>query len=269
MPSRAGRDGGFARGGGSMGLLAELRGVSKVYGDAAVFAGVSLGVRPLEHLALVGPSGCGKSTLLRLIAGLEPPTSGEVWLGGRRASAPGKVEVPPHERRLAMVFQDLALWPNLSVQENVVLGLSGLRMARRERARRAMETLEMCGIATLAERKPASLSGGQLQRVALARALAVHPRLLLLDEPFTALDLTTKARIIEEIRRLCAERRVTIIMVTHDPMEATAMCPRGAVLEAGTIREEGDFRALLERPVSETLRAFLSQLPNRASEPGD
>ncbi len=246
-----------------MDSLVELRKVSKRYGALTVFEGVSLEVKRLEHLALVGPSGCGKSTLLRLIAGLALPTGGEVWLNGRRASVPGRIEVPPHERRLAMVFQDLALWPNLSVRDNVVLGLSGMRLAGRERVRRAVETLELCGIASLADRKPASLSGGQLQRVALARALAVHPELLLLDEPFTALDLTTKARITAEIRRLCAERRVTIVMVTHDPMEATAMCSRGAVLEGGTIREEGDFRELLERPVSETLRAFLSQLPNR------
>lgn len=245
--------------------LVELRGASKAYGAASVFRDVSLDILPLEHLALVGPSGCGKSTLLRLIAGLDSPTSGEVWLSGRRASEAGRIGIPPHERRLAMVFQDLALWPNLSARDNVVLGLSGAPMARRERVRRAMETLELCGIDSLATRKPASLSGGQLQRVALARALAVQPRLLLLDEPFAALDLTTKARIYDEILRLCAEKEVTIVMVTHDPMEATAMCSHGAVLEGGAIREEGDFDNLFQHPISETLLAFVNQLPSRGN----
>jgi len=243
--------------------LVELREVSRSFGANCVFGGVSLVIQPLENLALVGPSGCGKSTLLRLIAGLDPPDAGEVWISGGRASSAAQVLVPPHQRRLAMVFQDLALWPNLSPLDNVALGLSGTSMANRERARRSMESLELCGIGALARRKLSSLSGGQLQRVALARALAVQPKLLLLDEPFAALDLTVKAALYEQIRRLSAKERITLVMVTHDPMEATALCSHGAVLERGTIQERGEFSRLLTNPLSETLRAFVKQLPPR------
>lgn len=247
-----------------MAPLIELREVSKSFGANRVFAGVSLSVPPFENVALVGPSGCGKSTLLRLIAGLEAPDAGEVWINGSLVSRAGQIRVPPHQRQLAMVFQDLALWPNLSPLDNVVLGLSGTAVTMRDRKRRSIESLELCGIADLARRKLSSLSGGQLQRVALARALALQPNLLLFDEPFVALDLIVKASLYAQIRRLSEEERITLVMVTHDPMEATALCTHGAVLERGTIQERGEFSSLLKDPISETLRAFVKQLPPRS-----
>ena len=248
--------------------LAHLKRVSKTYGSLPVFHQVSLEIHTGEHMALLGPSGCGKSTILGILAGLGTPTDGEVWVDGRLVSRPGQVLVPPHQRELAMVFQDLALWPNLTVVENVALGLTGARLSRQERASRSLAALEACGINALADRKPASLSGGQQQRVALGRALAVHPKLLMLDEPFSGLDIALKARLYEEIRHLCEKFGLTLIVVSHDPMEATALCSQVAVLEDGAIREQGSLDKLLENPTSSTLRAFVEHLPTRSPRAG-
>jgi ABC-type Fe3+/spermidine/putrescine transport system ATPase subunit len=244
-----------------MRFLVELKSVAQRYGSVDVFSDVSLEMRSGDHLALLGPSGCGKSTLLRLVAGLEAPGAGEVWLHADLASAPGRIIVPPHERGVAMVFQDLALWPNLTVLENVVLGLAGARLERSARRARARSALERCGIIELGERRPAALSGGQQQRVALARALAVEPKLLLLDEPFSGLDLTSKAQLTAEILRLTGTLELTLLLVTHDPLEAAALCSHVAVLEGGRIGETGAFESVLRDPVSATLRAFVAQLP--------
>ena len=241
--------------------LVELKNVAQRYGAVDVFRAVSLTIHSGEHLALLGPSGCGKSTLLRLIAGLEPPSSGEVWLDGELASSAGRIARAPHERSLAMVFQDLALWPNLTALEHVVLGLAGAKLKRHERRARACAALERCGIIELSARRPAELSGGQQQRVALARALAVQPRLLLLDEPFSGLDLGAKTRLCSEIVRLSTTLEITLLVVTHDPLEAAALCSLVAVLEGGRITETGAFERLLQEPASETLQAFVAQLP--------
>jgi len=240
--------------------LVELKSVSQHHGSAAVFEGISLEIHAGEHLAVIGPSGCGKSTLLRLLSGLDAPSAGEVYLSGQIASRPGTIVIPPYQRGVALVFQDLALWPNLTVIENVSLGLSGAGLSRRERRRRSEAALEACGIGNLSHRKPASLSGGQQQRVALARALAVQPRLLLLDEPFSALDLSIKSKLYEEIQRLCREYQLTVVLVSHDLMEATALCSHVAVLENGAIREHGKLTDLLRHPGSETLRVFRKEL---------
>lgn len=244
-----------------MGAVLELRGIARRYGAWDVFSGVSFQMRAGEHLALLGPSGSGKSTLLRLIAGLDAPRAGEIWLHGELASSPGRIVIAPHERSLAMVFQDLALWPNLTAFENVALGLAGARLGRRARNQQARSALQRCGIIELSERRPAELSGGQQQRVALARALAVEPRLLLLDEPFSALDLANRAHLRAEILRLCATLGITLLVVAHDPLAAVALCGSTAVLENGRIIEMGTFERLLQQPASETLRAFVAQLP--------
>lgn len=235
----------------------DLRAAVARYGREEALAGVDLTIVSGETTALVGPSGSGKSTVLRLLAGLKPPTSGEVWIGGERASAPGRILIPPHRRGVGMVFQDLALWPNLSAVENVALGLYGRRSERHVRAGAA---LALCGIEALAERRPGSLSGGQQQRVALARALASEPAFLLLDEPFAGLDFVTKTRLFEEIARLARESSVTPVLVTHDPFEALALCRSVAVLEAGKLVERGELSALLRAPRSEILSVFRSQL---------
>ena len=240
--------------------LLEIKSLSMAYGRKRVFQDVCLALGQGEHLALLGPSGCGKSTLLRILTGLAVPTEGEVWLAGRLASEPGRALIPPHRREMAMVFQDLALWPNLTVLQNVTLGLAGADLPSHERGRRAVEALEACAIGDLALRRPDSLSGGQQQRVALARALAVRPKMLLLDEPFAGLDGTIKTRLYEQIRELCATFDLTLILVAHDPLEARALCQQAAVLEDGAIRETGALDTLLANPASMTLRTFVDQL---------
>ena len=250
-----------------MPALVELKDVSRRYGSSQIFNGVSLEISAGEHLALLGPSGSGKSTLLRVIAGLDPPSSGEVWLSGELASSPGRIVLEPHERGLAMVFQDLALWPNLTALENVELGLAGAKLARVSRRERALAALERCGIVDLTNRRPAKLSGGQQQRVALARALAVQPQLLLLDEPFSGLDLANKVRLCGEIVGLCDRFEITLLVVAHDPLEALALCSSVAVLETGHIVEAGVFERVLQQPSSETLRTFIAQLPSAIHRP--
>ena len=244
--------------------LVQLKDVSKTFGTTPVFQRVSFDIQAREHMALLGPSGCGKSTILRILTGLDSPTDGEVRVSGRLASRAGQILVPPHQREMAMVFQDLALWPNLTVLENVALGLAGADLPRQERARRSLTALEACGIDSLAKRMPASLSGGQQQRVALARALAVQPKLLLLDEPFSGLDIAIKARLCAEIRQLSDDYELTVTMVSHDPMEAMALCSQVVVLEDGAIREKGRLDALLANPRSETLHTFVEHLPTRS-----
>jgi ABC-type Fe3+/spermidine/putrescine transport system ATPase subunit len=248
--------------------LIELRNVAMCYGTREVFRSISLEVRRGECFALLGPSGCGKSTVLKLIAGLEPPSEGEILLDSLPASSAGRTMLAPHRRSLALVFQDLALWPNLSVGKNVELGLSGLRLPRHERRKRAAAALAMCRIGELSARRPEQLSGGERQRVALARALAVRPKILLLDEPFASLDIAAKSRLYDEIRRLCVELALTLILVSHDPLEATALCERAAVLEEGRIVETGALPDLLAAPASETLRSFVGALSRSARSRG-
>ena len=238
----------------------ELRAVSRRYGGAFALWRVSFAVPVGEHTSLLGPSGSGKSTALRLLAGLEAPDEGEVWTSGELASTAGRALIPPHRRGVAMVFQDLALWPDLSVLENVLLGLSGARLRRAERRERARWAMALCSIEELSDRRPGTLSGGQQQRVALARALAPEPHLLLLDEPFSGLDLVVKARLIDEVHRLAEERGFTVLLVSHDPLEALPLCRAALVLRDGEIEEAGPLAELLQAPRSELLRAFRGQL---------
>jgi ABC-type Fe3+/spermidine/putrescine transport system ATPase subunit len=234
--------------------------VSKAYGGRTVLVEVSFTITIGEHTVILGSSGCGKSTLLRLLAGLDVPSAGQVLLDGNIVSEPGKILRPPHLRGVAMVFQDLALWPNLSVMDNVLLGLSGAEITKQEAVVRAREALTRCRIAALADRKPGFISGGEQQRVALARALAVRPQLLLLDEPFSGLDLVTKAELLQEIAALATERKLTILLVTHDPVEAATLCRSVLVLGNGRVEEAGTLEDLLCAPQSETLKAFREHL---------
>jgi ABC-type Fe3+/spermidine/putrescine transport system ATPase subunit len=206
-----------------MNHLLEIAQLTHRYGRTAVLANFFLAIGAAEHLALIGPSGCGKSTLLRLIAGLETPQNGTVTLDGSVATDGSRILIPPHQRGVAMVFQDLALWPNLTAMGNVELGLASASLTRHERRDRAREALALCRVEELTERKPAQLSGGQQQRVALARALALRPRLLLLDEPFTGLDDTLKAQLILDIRALASQHHITVLAVTHDREEAIGL----------------------------------------------
>ncbi len=238
----------------------EFRAVSKTYGAHQVLHDMSFTIATGVPTAILGPSGGGKSTILRLLAGLESPSAGEVWMNGRLASQPQQVLTPPHQRDVAMVFQDLALWPNLTVRENILLGLSGAQLLKQAAKKRADDALAHCDIASLAERKPGTLSGGEQQRVALARALAVRPRYLLLDEPFAGLDLVTKTALLNEIANLTVEQHVTIVLVTHDPLEATTLCSAVLVLKDGRIEEAGMLDTLLRAPQSQMLKLFCSHL---------
>lgn len=235
----------------------EANSVSAGHGPQVILQNVSWTIDRGSRWALLGPSGSGKSTLLRLLAGLTAPLTGEIKIDGRMASSAGKIDLPPHERGLAMVFQDLALWPNLTAFENVELGLSGARLGRDERKQRARAALEACQIAQLSERRPQALSGGEQQRLALARALAVRPKLLLLDEPFSGLDIDVKDRLFVEIGRLIEELDCALVLVSHDPSEALALCSSAVVLEGGTTIEAGVFAELLSSPASRTLRSFV------------
>jgi len=247
----------------------ELQNVSKLYGCRPALSHLSLAFEAGRHTAVVGPSGCGKSTLLRLLAGLEAPSSGQVLIDGEVVSGPGVVSRPPHRRQLAMVFQDLALWPNLSALGNVALGLAGMRRPRRQTRALAEESLAICGATDLADRKPGQLSGGQQQRVALARAVAARPEFLLLDEPFASLDLCTKDRLLAEIRTLAESRPLTLIVVTHDPLEATTLCQHVVVLDAGVLIESGPWDELLRAPKSNLLRLFRDRIRNLTTRESD
>ncbi|MDQ3625169.1 MAG: ABC transporter ATP-binding protein [Verrucomicrobiota bacterium] len=243
-----------------MKALLELRDVSRRFGATLVFERISFVVESGRHLGLLGPSGCGKSTLLRLIAGLDAPTSGEILIDGRRVAEAGKLLVPPHERGIAMVFQDLALWPNLSALENVALGLASLRLPRAQLRDRAVGALRACGIEPFATRHPAALSLGQQQRVAFARAIAVRPALLLLDEPFSSLDLALKAQLFDELQRLVTEFKMTLLLVTHDPLETHSIAEDVAVLEDGRLVEFGPLHERVAAPRSRTLGAYIRTL---------
>lgn len=225
----------------------ELRNVSKRYGRQTALSGVSCALPAGRHTALLGPSGCGKSTVLRLLAGLEPPSAGEVLLHDKLASTPREIVIAPHERGVGMVFQDLALWPNLSVTGNVRLG----RFVSDARAR---EALARCGIEPLAKRRPGELSGGQQQRAALARAIAAHPAFLFLDEPFAGLDWTTKSALLDMISALARDAGLTLLLVSHDPAEVLALAQYLIVLEDGRVVEDGPITDVLGDPQTDGTR---------------
>lgn len=227
-----------------------LRRVSHVLGGAAALQSIDLEIASGEPIAVMGASGAGKSTLLRLLAGLDAPSQGEVWADDRLLSGTGRVVVPPHERRISMVFQDLALWPNLSALDNVRLGLARSPLSKQDRRTRALAMLALCQIERLAARLPATLSGGEQQRVALARALAPAPDWLLLDEPFSSLDPMLRDQLVAEVRGLVDEQHATIVFVTHELADAVALTRCAAVLDHGHLIEAGSWESLRADPKS-------------------
>ncbi len=232
----------------------ELQDLYKRFGSVQAVAGVSLAVREGELLALVGPSGCGKTTLLRLIAGFERPDSGEILFGGR--SILGQ---EPQQRRVGIVFQDYALFPHMSVRENIAYGLKFVPLTRRERVARVAQLLHLMGLSGLERRAPEELSAGQQQRVALARALAPRPRILLLDEPLSALDAQLRETLRLEIKRLQGELGVTTVHVTHDQEEALAIADRVAVMQAGRLEQLSSPQELYHRPQTEFVARFIGR----------
>ncbi len=212
-----------------------LVGLTKRFGGRAVVDRVSLEVTEGEVVALLGPSGSGKTTTLRLTAGLETPDAGEISIGGEMVAADGRNIVPPHLRGIGFVFQDLALWPHLTVEGHLDFVLASARTPKRKRKARIAETLRIARAESFARRYPAQLSGGEQQRVALARALVGNPRLLLLDEPMAHLDAQLKTGLLEELKSLQQRLNLTTVYITHDRAEAEALTPRIVMMEAGRI----------------------------------
>ncbi len=228
-------------------------------GKAAVEA-VGLGLSAGQIGVLIGPSGCGKTSLLRAVAGLQPLHGGAIHMDGRllcRAAAPGvpAVHVPPEDRHIGMVFQDYALFPHLSVADNIAFGIRHLDRAARKA--RMQEVLDLVGLAHAASRAPHQLSGGQQQRVALARALAPQPRLLLLDEPFSSLDVDLRERLAQELRGILKAARTTALFVTHDQLEAFALGDVIGVMHQGRLEQWDDAYTLYHRPVSRFVAGFI------------
>ncbi len=209
--------------------------VTKRFGSHLALDRLSLEVRAGEAAVILGPSGCGKTTLLRVIAGLEVPDSGDVSLNGTKVSGPRRAIVPPHQRRLGFVFQDLALWPHLTVRQNLDFVLGSMALSRAEQSRRAQDALALVRIEQLAGRFPHHLSGGEQQRVALARAIVREPRVLLLDEPLASLDLELRAQLRSELARLQRALSLTTVYVTHDREDAAVLADCVVEMRAGRI----------------------------------
>jgi len=211
-----------------------LQGVSYAFGAHTVLNHIDLHIQPGSIVALLGPSGCGKSTLLRLLAGLSEPAEGEIWFGDRLVAKAGWT-LPPEARDIGMVFQDYALWPHMSVVQNVAFPLKMRNVPRAERELRVSQALERVGLAEFAGRKPAGLSGGQQQRVALARAIVAEPGVLLFDEPLSNLDTALRESLCLEMARLLRQLGTTAVYVTHDHREAQLLADRIVHLASGTV----------------------------------
>jgi multiple sugar transport system ATP-binding protein len=234
--------------------LAELliEGLEKRFGTASVVRHLSLKVHDQEFLTFLGPSGCGKSTILNMVAGLEAPTAGEIYIGGRRVT-----RLEPHERDIAMVFQSYALYPHKTIFENIAFPLKLRRVPRGEIAQRVKDVAARLGIAQLLDRRPAELSGGERQRVALGRALVRRPAVFLLDEPLSNLDSQLRTEMRAEIKRLHSEFGTTTLYVTHDQMEAMTLSDRIAVLRNGELQQVGTPDEIYRLPANCFVASFV------------
>ncbi len=244
---------------GRKGAAVEVRALSKSYDAVAALRAVNLTVGPGEFVALLGPSGCGKTTLLRCIAGLIVPTAGDVLVDGRDIT-----DLPVHRRGLGMVFQSYALFPHMTVAENVGFGLRMRGVSRPEREARIREALALVQMDALVDRYPGQMSGGQQQRVALARSLVTNPSVLLLDEPFGALDAQLRDSMQIELRRMQRKLGITAVFVTHDQREAFTMADRVAVLSAGQLHQFEAPSTIYNRPATPFVAQFIGQV-NRLS----
>jgi ABC-type Fe3+/spermidine/putrescine transport system ATPase subunit len=229
------------------GPAVDIRNVSKRFATHQALDGVTLEVASRECLVILGPSGCGKTTLLRLIAGLDVPDAGEIWLNGVQVASPGRNLLAPHQRGIGLVFQDLALWPHLTVYQSLRFVLDSQRGARSEQDGRIREVLKLLRIDGFAARYPHELSGGEQQRVALARAFVGHPRLLLLDEPLSSLDRDLRSVMRSEFARLRRELMVATLYVTHDRDDAAVLADRVIDISAGRITGVNETRRREER----------------------
>jgi iron(III) transport system ATP-binding protein len=236
----------------------KLYGLSKRYGGFLAVDGIDLELQSGEFVSLLGPSGCGKTTTLRMIAGFVDPTAGIIEMDGQVLSSPAG-SVPPDRRQMSMIFQSYAIWPNMTVEQNVAFGLELRKIAKAEVKRRVGEMLEVVRMSHLADRYPSELSGGQQQRVALARAIVIRPSVLLLDEPLSNLDATLREEMRFEIRRLHDEFHVTTVYVTHDQAEAMVTSDRIAVMNQGRIEQVDHPRALYNKPKTRFVAGFIGR----------
>jgi iron(III) transport system ATP-binding protein len=233
----------------------DIRNVSLAFGATQVLRDISLTIEPGEFFALLGPSGCGKSTLLRLIAGFNQAQAGTVEIDGAEIT-----DIPPWKRDIGMVFQNYALWPHLTVAQNVAFGLEERRLPRAEVARKTAAALELVGLKDFGQRRPNQLSGGQQQRVAVARTIAIEPKVLLLDEPLSNLDAQLRVHMRTELLALQRKLGITTIFVTHDQEEALSISDRVAVLDRGTIQQVGTPMDLFDRPVNRFIASFVGTI---------
>jgi len=236
-------------------IAVELDAVTKRFGKLTALDDVSLLVRRGELMTLLGPSGCGKTTLLNLVGGFLMPDSGEIAIDGQRMT-----DVPAYRREIGIMFQNYALFPHMNVAANVGYGLRMRRVAKAEIARRVADALALIKLAGLEDRRPRQLSGGQQQRVALARALVIRPKVLLLDEPFSALDRNLRASMQVELKEIQRKLGVTTIFVTHDQSEALSLSDRIAVIAEGRIRQLGPPDEIYRRPVDRFVASFVGDV---------
>jgi spermidine/putrescine transport system ATP-binding protein len=232
----------------------EIKGVSKVFGGYQALKPVTFDILENEFFTLLGPSGCGKTTLLRMIAGFEQPTTGEISLHGRNIQG-----LPPHKRRVNTVFQSYALFPHMTLEQNIGFGLENLGWTKERRDARVADMLRLVHMEKFAARKPQQLSGGQRQRVALARALAPEPEVLLLDEPLSALDLKLRQAMRDELRTLQRQTGITFVFVTHDQEEALDMSDRICVLGDGEVQQLGTPADIYEEPANRFVADFIGE----------
>jgi sn-glycerol 3-phosphate transport system ATP-binding protein len=230
----------------------QLRSVTKQWGDTKALDGIDLAIEPGSFCVLLGPSGCGKSTTLRIIAGLESASSGQVFVGGRDVT-----HTPPAQRGIAMVFQNYALFPHLSVADNIGFGLSVRKVEAAEAARRLQATAELLGLAKLLDRKPSQLSGGQQQRVALGRALVAQTKVCLMDEPLSNLDAQLRQEMRQELRELQQRLGLTVVYVTHDQAEAMSMADQVVLLNQGRMEQSAAPRELYAQPATTFAARFI------------
>jgi putative spermidine/putrescine transport system ATP-binding protein len=243
-----------------------IAGLSKRYGDVAALTGINLAIEPGEFVTLLGPSGCGKTTLLKAIAGFAPQDEGNVMLGGRQLS-----DLPAYRRDIGIVFQNYALFPHYTVAENVSFGLRMRKFGKAARRQRVAEVLRLVRLEGFDTRYPNQLSGGQQQRVALARSLAINPQLLLLDEPFGALDRKLRVEMQVELKLLLKPLGITTLFVTHDQEEAMCLSDRIAVMDRGRIIQCADPKTIYDHPASAYVADFIgitNLLPARLIERG-
>jgi spermidine/putrescine transport system ATP-binding protein len=237
-----------------MASMVELRDVTKTFGNFVALHGVNFDIKEGEFMTFLGPSGCGKTTCLRLISGFDTPSSGQVYIAGRDVTM-----VPPYRRDVNQVFQSYALFPHLSIYENIAFGLRMKKVPAAEIRQRVDRVVEMTSLGQFVDRKPAQMSGGQRQRVALARAIVCEPKVLLLDEPLSALDAKLRTQMRVELKQLQKRLGITFVFVTHDQEEALTMSDRVAVINAGRVEQIGTVNEIYYQPATRFVATFIGE----------